>query len=41
MTVILLLLFNCNSGSQALVSFVLERELPTESFSLVAEEVNL
>ncbi|XP_060674672.1 SAL1 phosphatase isoform X2 [Ziziphus jujuba] len=25
-------------GSQALVSFVLERELPTESFSLVAEE---
>ncbi|KAF8411712.1 hypothetical protein HHK36_004270 [Tetracentron sinense] len=26
------------SGSQALVSFVLERELPFESFSLVAEE---
>lgn len=28
-------------GSQALVSFVLERELPSESFSLVAEEVKI
>lgn len=28
-------------GSQALVSLVLERELPSESFSLVAEEVNM
>lgn len=28
-------------GSQALVSFVLERELPSEPFSLVAEEVSI
>lgn len=28
-----------NTGSQALVSFVLEKELALESFSLVAEEV--
>ncbi|XP_057500696.1 SAL1 phosphatase isoform X3 [Actinidia eriantha] len=28
----------CIYGSQAVVSFVLERELPSESFSLVAEE---
>lgn len=27
------------SGSQALVSLVLQRELPSSSFSLVAEEV--
>lgn len=28
-------------GSQAIVSFVLEKELSTEPFSLVAEEVNI
>lgn len=30
---------SCFSGSQAVVSFVLEKELSTSSFSLVAEEV--
>ena len=38
--VILILLLAPIPGSQAVVSFVLEKELSTEPFSLVAEEVN-